>query len=654
MQVAGHQVEASGSASAEEAPQKQSFKPFFKALKECKSRGDWFKALNVLHQARRQGLELNKVLTTSALASCAGAASAAALRPRLRGAEPRARWRWAVNLLEAMRHAELETNLFAWSACVSACEKSQLSQKDVLSRDLWSLGLQLLAKAASEDCGVNVVPISAAIACCEKTRRCGQWDRAIHLLRQMPKSSVEANVISLGAVLSSCQKSLCWGATLELLGAAKQRGLQPNTIVVNAAISVCQKFQTWEAALELLGPNSSAVSFGAALGAFEPGSWFWSLQLFTCMTQQTLQPMVSTWNSALSSTSAKWRWATEILGRIRSPDALSLASAITAFAAGIKDTTSPEAILAGLQEVHQRLRDLPGDHSGCDAEVLQATGRAGRWHRALKILNDAGEAAKILPMPGFAGFADSGDSWCIGCGSLELAQKLLNQRWTHVGVRRVAEEGLLSAARLVKAFKNLDSALGQEAAGHSSTSKAAPARPRSRTPRRDERPPLHRSLSHLPRPPSPPRGQHRREESDHQRRHSRRQEVEQPRREESEESWDEESEEEEEEQREAPREKTPKKDEVKLEPAAGELSRDDRTPAEPIGPPPRKKEHHRSEGDRPRRSKKKKRKGRTRGGAKHQRHRREINDPLRRSHRPLSGEVVQLASSFRAGLERRA
>ena len=106
-------------------------------------------------------------------------------------------------------------------------------------------------------------------------------------------------------------------------------------IVVNAAISVCQKFQTWEvpdlwlwgpiswdfsisldlqdgttmallvvwdwnvgvptdakhllqAALELLGPNSSAVSFGAALGAFEPGSaaataemvrsWHWRFQ----------------------------------------------------------------------------------------------------------------------------------------------------------------------------------------------------------------------------------------------------------------------------------------------------------------------------------------------------------------------------------------
>ena len=27
------------------------------------------------------------------------------------------------------------------------------------------------------------------------------------------------------------------------------------------------------------------------------GSWFWSLQLFTCMTQQTLQPMVSTWRA---------------------------------------------------------------------------------------------------------------------------------------------------------------------------------------------------------------------------------------------------------------------------------------------------------------------------------------------------------------------
>lgn len=42
--------------------------------------------------------------------------------------------------------------------------------------------------------------------------------------------------------------------------------------MVNSAISVCEKFDLWEVALEFLDPNSSAVSFGAALGAFDLGA----------------------------------------------------------------------------------------------------------------------------------------------------------------------------------------------------------------------------------------------------------------------------------------------------------------------------------------------------------------------------------------------
>ena len=43
--------------------------------------------------------------------------------------------------------------------------------------------------------------------------------------------------------------------------------------MVNSAISVCEKFELWEVALEFLDPNSSAVSFGAALGAFDLGAF---------------------------------------------------------------------------------------------------------------------------------------------------------------------------------------------------------------------------------------------------------------------------------------------------------------------------------------------------------------------------------------------
>ena len=48
--------------------------------------------------------------------------------------------------------------------------------------------------------------------------------------------------------------------------------------MVNSAISVCEKFELWEVALEFLDPNSSAVSFGAALGAFDLGAFLFPME----------------------------------------------------------------------------------------------------------------------------------------------------------------------------------------------------------------------------------------------------------------------------------------------------------------------------------------------------------------------------------------
>ena len=61
------------------------------------------------------------------------------------------------------------------------------------------------------------------------------------------------------------------------------------------------------------------------------------------------------------------------------------------------------------------------------------------------------------------GSTPPGDSWCIGCSALELGQSVLRQRWVHVGLRKAAEETLLSSARVVKGLCNLDKGLAQEA-----------------------------------------------------------------------------------------------------------------------------------------------------------------------------------------------
>ena len=224
------------------------------------------------------------------------------------------------------------------------------------------------------------------------------------------------------------------------------------------------------------------------------------------------------------------------------------------------------------------------------------------------------------------GLASESDTWCVGCSSLELAQGLLKQKWHSRGIRQITEECLLSAARLCRAFSNLDRGLAGDAGGSTPgvTPKASAARPRSRSPPREERPPLQRH----PRASSPsPCGASPSEES--------------------EESW-------------APepppvkREEYVEVQEERHSRREGQVDRRvergrDRPPPEPDHPPPRRKDYHH---EKPKRRKKKKPK--RRGGARHQRHYREVTDPLRRSHRRLAGDRLSLAASFKEGLERRA
>lgn len=94
------------------------------------------------------------------------------------------------------------------------------------------------------------------------------------------------------------------------------------------------------------------------------------------------------------------------------------------------------------------------------------------------------------------GFASIGDSWCTGCSALELSQSHLRLKWNLPGLRAIAEETLLSSARLVRAFSNLDRSLSSGSAGSQSRApgtETPPSRPelprlRSRSPRGDKTP----------------------------------------------------------------------------------------------------------------------------------------------------------------------
>eukprot|EP00435_Cladocopium_sp_Y103_P048889 s872_g14.t1 len=221
------------------------------------------------------------------------------------------------------------------------------------------------------------------------------------------------------------------------------------------------------------------------------------------------------------------------------------------------------------------------------------------------------------------GTPSQGDTWCVGCSGLESLQELLKQRWQQPGVRQIAEETILNAARLVRAFGKVDRGLGESTAGQRDRAerrslpppppapeRASSHRGRSRSPRRDDRPPLRRS-DH----PGRPESKHRAEPP--------------AARDQEEESFDEEEEEEEE-----------TGGDTRGDPPVRVKEEDrHRPPPEPKHPP--------------RRDRSRKKKRRKRGGRKHQQHRREYNQPLRLSHRRLKASTLSLATSAREGFERR-
>ena len=62
------------------------------------------------------------------------------------------------------------------------------------------------------------------------------------------------------------------------------------------------------------------------------------------------------------------------------------------------------------------------------------------------------------------GLRSPGDTWCLGCRALEVAQLVLGRRWPDQGARNLAEEILLSATRHVKRLGELGPGLITEQA----------------------------------------------------------------------------------------------------------------------------------------------------------------------------------------------
>ena len=136
--------------------------------------------------------------------------------------------RRAFGLLDEMRQAGCEPDVFSYSILINLCARS----KD------WKTAVSLLREMPGAGVQPDVVSYNATISACEKA---GRWEKAVSLLREMPAAGVQPNVVSYNATISACEKAGHWEKALSLMREMPAAGVQPDVISYNATISACEK-----------------------------------------------------------------------------------------------------------------------------------------------------------------------------------------------------------------------------------------------------------------------------------------------------------------------------------------------------------------------------------------------------------------------------
>ena len=158
-------------------------------------------------------------------------------------------WRLAFLYLRALEKQRVEKDVVLCNTAITCCEEEAQ----------WQTALQLLSRF--EGISPSVVSIGAVISTCETSR---QWLQAYGLHKELQERQLEANAICRSSLLSACG-GMAWHQGLELLEA--------DLIAINSATSACGEVLEWEKAivlfdsLQLLQLRKSIVSGSAVIKA---------------------------------------------------------------------------------------------------------------------------------------------------------------------------------------------------------------------------------------------------------------------------------------------------------------------------------------------------------------------------------------------------
>ena len=121
----------------------------------------------------------------------------------------------ALELLAEMRKHGLEPNIITYNAAISACENCKQDEK----------ALELMADMRQHKLMPNIITYNAVISSCEKGQK---YEKALELVAELRLHGLEPSIITYNAAITACEKGQKYEKALELLVELKHDGLPTN------------------------------------------------------------------------------------------------------------------------------------------------------------------------------------------------------------------------------------------------------------------------------------------------------------------------------------------------------------------------------------------------------------------------------------------
>ncbi|CAJ1336977.1 unnamed protein product, partial [Effrenium voratum] len=227
-----------------------------------------------------------------------------------------------------------------------------------------------------------------------------QWQKALHLFRELEDEGLEGTAVTFGSLVSSCEKASQWQRALDLAAQATSRGLG-SIVTCNAALSACGKGRNWQMAMEVFrkveadGLQGTVVTFGSLVSTCEKScQWQRALNLMADAAARGLVNII-TCNAALSACAKgrNWQKAMEVLDLVQQ---LRLEPDILTYSAGISACEGFGLWMEALALLGQALANKIQADLIAYNSLLSACEKAGRWQRGFALF-DAMESSAVPP-----------------------------------------------------------------------------------------------------------------------------------------------------------------------------------------------------------------------------------------------------------------